>query len=85
MAVREVTEILGMRPGESLTYHVGVLCIDRGLDKKTDAQRRVHETANIAWKLMEQGKVFLTQRRLGKDLFEYIVTRASRFPTPAAE
>lgn len=72
---REITEILNMPKGSRIVYHVGLLSKDRGDVNKTPAEQEISDTANIAWKLHEQGKVCLVQRRLGFELYEYIAQR----------
>lgn len=77
--MNEITNILGMRPGESVVYHEGYLVRDRGEPKKrTDAQQAVHDTATIAMRLYEQGSVNLVQRRRGEFWYEYVAVRTSR-------
>lgn len=72
----EITDILNMPRGARIVYHVGFLAVDRGGDaKRTAKQDSIRETGNIAWKLKEQGKVTLCQRRLGHELYEYIAER----------
>jgi hypothetical protein len=72
----EITSILEKPKGARIVYHVGMLAQDRGGERgKTEPQRAVNETANIAWNLYEQGKITLCQRRIGPNLFEYIAER----------
>lgn len=65
-----------------MVYHVGFLVKDRERDRKKDEDWRradmVNSVATIAMDLSDAGKVCLTQRRLGHEIFEYIATRASR-------
>lgn len=74
-APQEITSVLNMQKGARVVYHVGLLAKDRGLTKRTILEQTVNETANIAWKLHEQGKVALCQRRVGPFTFEYIAER----------
>lgn len=77
-APQEITSILNMKKGDRLVYHVGHLAYDRGPDRlgdRNETQNAVRETGNIAWKLMEQGKVALCQRRIATNLYEYIAER----------
>ena len=75
---QDISEILTMKGGSSLIYHVGYLAKDRmgGSGGRTQQEKDAERAADIAWKLHENGSVFLTQRRLGREMFEYIATRA---------
>lgn len=74
---QEITEIIMRRPGDRIVYHRGHLAYDRGQEeqKRSDEERKVNETANIAWKLWQAGKVHLLQRRVAKDTWDYIAER----------
>ena len=77
MVVRqEITEILNMPKGASITYHVGFLATDRGGEKDKSAEEQaVDDAGKIARRLMDLGKVALCQRRLGPSQFQYIAQR----------
>lgn len=74
-APQEITSILNMPKGARIAYHVGFLAVDRGLTKRSTAQQEINETANIAWKLMGEGKIALCQRRIAPGFYEYIAER----------
>jgi hypothetical protein len=77
-----MNELITLRPGKSVVYFVGFLDMDRGAAK----------IAALAAQLARQGKVILTQRRLGAPVkdgiidwhagvgpgFEYIATGVTR-------
>lgn len=69
MVVDQITPILQQPRGTRLTYYVGYLARDRANDT------HLNRIASIAYELYEDGKVALTQRRLGPFCWEYIVTR----------
>lgn len=83
--VEEITLILGREKGESLTYHVGDLAIDRyvksqvygpGIQSRTKEERSaINDTAIIAARLAEEGKVALVRHRLGPHAYQYIAQR----------
>lgn len=70
--VQEITEVLNMQAGGSVVYHMGMLAVDR------EASEEVKETANIAWKLYENGAVLLTQRKIAPMNYQYIATKRAR-------
>jgi hypothetical protein len=82
--VREMMSFATYPPGSAMIYHVGFLINDRsrGRGRPSDETAKraaaVNSVANIAMELAEAGKVLLTQRRLGHEIFEYIATRSSR-------
>ncbi len=72
-------------PGDSLEYHRGFLCLDRGgfesaRDNKND--HAIDQLADRAFDLAKRGFLHLIQRRLGPDTFSYI---AIARPTPQGE
>ena len=69
-------------PGETLEYHRGLLCMDRGGFDTAQKNARSHTLnllANRAYDLAERGFVHLVQRRIGPDTFSY---RAIARPLP---
>ena len=77
----EITEIINAPQGTWLTYHRGYLPINRGEDDnpkkpRTIEQSAIHETATIAWKMMESGMVLLAQKRHGPQDYSYMAYKA---------
>ena len=70
-SVTEITTILSAPIGASVCYHIGYLAADRAFSEE------VNDTGKLAWKLYEQGRVCLTQKRLEKNkpVFAYLATR----------
>lgn len=73
------------RPGESFTYHVGNLMIDREkiVQLPNYGMTRVyiqpyHTIGEYAWWAYERGKVELVQRKLPDGRFEYIAQKKRR-------
>lgn len=65
--------------GKSLTYHVGYLARDRET-KPRDATEKAYfdemsAIANYMFKLSEEGRVSLVQKRIAPMQFEYIATK----------
>jgi len=58
--------------GRALIYHIGNMMWDR--ERGTGFQR-VNSTAHAAWEAMEAGKVYLVQRRVLPDVFEYVAIK----------
>jgi len=68
-------------PGSSVTYHVGMLAVDRDLlatSLSSEQRRTVHEIAHRAAQLAATGWGFLVQRRLGTARFAYELVIARR-------
>lgn len=57
-----VTAVAAAKPGDTITYHIGSLMQDRQYGQNFLA---VHGVALAAWAAMEEGKVALTQRKIG--------------------
>lgn len=67
-----IEKVVRAKDGASVVYHVGLLPNDR-----------LHNYAanKIAYALLQasdDGLVYLTQRKLDRNLFEYIATRSAR-------
>lgn len=81
MIVSDITVwVESAAPGESLTYHQGLLGIDRapGSSSLPDAHRTtLDRIAGHAMALAEDGRVLLVQRRLGIDRIAYLAVKAS--------
>lgn len=68
------------KPRQSCIYHSGFLLVDRepSPDQPHDDKWcALRELAEAAWQLYEDGKINLTQRRLGGGKFEYLAVRNS--------
>jgi len=61
-----------MYSGQSYVYHTGFLARDRELHKP------VNTLAADLYKYAQAGLIYLTQRKVRDDYYEYIVTRSSR-------
>jgi hypothetical protein len=64
------------RPGDVITYHVGVLARDRAPETQMLPPERCRELgtlANRVLELAEAGWVHLLQRRLGEECFAYLL------------
>lgn len=72
------------RPGSTYIYHRGLLCFDREPKfyegEPSTIEEEVNEVADAAWAAYKDGLVHLTKRRLGKNVFEYIATKADKRP-----
>ena len=67
-------------PGESLTYHQGLLGIDRARGPsplRESARIELDRVAARALALAEDGTVLLVQRRVAEDRIAYIAIKAS--------
>lgn len=64
-----ISKVLSMRAGATICYHVGFLSRDRCDAHGSDA------IAKALLEASENGKVILTQRKLDKELYEYLATR----------
>ncbi len=71
-----------------VVYHVGFLAPDRstyGRDGKPKSEPdktaayAIDQVGDLAWQLHKDGKALLTQRRIGKEMFEYIAIRRRVF------
>ena len=77
----DISRILAMPAGSSVVYHVGLLAADKGptrVARKSDEQRQLSKTADLALKLQQQGKVILSQKCVGDDVFIYRATRTAK-------
>ncbi len=67
-------------PGERIEYHRGCLCLDRDRDysQLSDKDRRelIHLADRVA-SLAEEGRLILTQRRVGESVFSYFAAIAN--------
>jgi len=73
-------------PGETCIYHTGVLANDREHKDNsgiTRGDRRLNLLAKFALRWEKEGVLYLLQRRIGVDKYDYIAVRASR-PAMAA-
>lgn len=74
--------LAALKQGETCIYHVGNLAFDRGWDaagrKRDKDEARIHDTANLAWRLHQAGRVALTQRRVDNGICAYIATGIGR-------
>lgn len=64
------------QPGDTLEYHRGFLVIDRmPVPGETEPERRLRlcRTSDRAMQFEAKGLVHLVQRRLGEELFSYLV------------
>ena len=80
--VRAMIEFATSPPKTRVIYHTGFLCKDRDRTKRYGEVLKRADTVNsvayMAQELSDAGRAFLTQRRLGDDVYEYIATRSSR-------
>jgi hypothetical protein len=67
MKVREMVQ--NARPCTYIVYHTGNLMADRNIGNGFLA---VHSVAALMWKLMLEGRVSLTQRRVSPHVCEYL-------------
>ena len=70
------------KPGESLVYHTGNLAYDRHIDNQMlpsvlEAKRSLGAAARFLLKRCEAREVHLLQRRVKKDVCDYIAVKAS--------
>ena len=68
-------------PGETIEYHRGILCLDRGdsdLAPRTVRNRTLNLLADRAYVLAERGFVHLVQRRVNADTFSYLAVARPR-------
>ena len=73
-------------PGEPIEYHRGHLSIDRTRGATLlpeDLRRGLSRVADRAWRLAEEGRLILAQRRLDAGGFAYLAIMARR-PAPRA-
>lgn len=72
------------RPGASYIYHRGLLCFDREphiyQEDRGQMEEDVNDLGEATWQASEDGMVHLTQRRIGKNRFEYIATKRRAVP-----
>ena len=65
--------------GKSLTYHVGYLARDRETKPRDPTEKAYYDemsaVANYMFKLSEEGRVSLVQKRIAPMQFEYIATK----------
>jgi len=65
--------------GKSLTYHVGYLARDRETKPRDTTEKAYYDemsaVANYMFKLSEEGRVSLVQKRIAPMQFEYIATK----------
>lgn len=82
-------------PGDTITYHVGMLARDRAPQTQVLSPDRCRDLAAVAdrvLQLAEAGWVHLVQRRLGEERFAYLLIvrprpralRGAAMPLPAA-
>jgi hypothetical protein len=66
-------------PGQRLAYHRGLLLRDRSPASELTAgdRRAVAEIADAAFRVAEQGRALLVQRRHGPSDFSYLAIKAS--------
>ncbi len=80
--VREMIEFSTCPPKTKVIYHTGFLCKDRERARKYGEVLKRADTVNsvayMAQELSDAGRAYLTQRRLGDEVYEYIATRSSR-------
>ena len=64
--------------GKSLTYHIGYLARDRETRPRDATEKAYYEeigaVANYLFKLAEEGRVSLVQKKVAPMQFEYIAT-----------
>ena len=72
------------RPGSSYIYHRGFLCRDREPQTyengRSQVEEEVHELGLAAMAAEKDGLVTLTQRRIGRENYEYIATKTKHNP-----
>lgn len=65
------------RAGDVLEYHRGLLTIDRGPPAREAARDALNRLADLAFRLAEEGRVHLVQRRLAPGAFSYLAIARS--------
>lgn len=80
--VREMLQFAAYPAGTSMIYHTGFIVKDRERGRKYGEVKRraeaAHAVAKMALELSEAGKAYLTQRRIGPEVYEYIATRSGK-------
>lgn len=78
--------IKSAKVGKVFIYHTGHLAVDRGVivDNGTDMplfipNGDIHELGKLAIRAFEQGVVYLFQRKLHDNVWEYIAMKKSRY------
>lgn len=65
--------------GKSLVYHIGYLARDRETRPRDATEKAYYEeigaVANYLFKLSDEGRVSLSQKRIAPMQFEYIATK----------
>ncbi len=65
--------------GKSLVYHIGYLAKDRETRPRDATEKayyaEISDVANYLFGLAEEGRVSLSQKRIGPMQFEYIATK----------
>lgn len=59
-------------PGEQYTYYIGLL----GMESKSKFHHHIKHTA---WKYALQGRVYLFQRKIEENEFDYIAVKAKQY------
>jgi len=63
-------------PGDVAIYHIG------NLVRASESRAHVADLRSRIWVLSELGFLYLTQRRVGHDQFEYLATRSTKSGPP---
>lgn len=64
-----VNRFYHLEPGESLVYHRGFLAVDKVGNR---------ELCKICRLIAKENKVILTQRKIGRGFWEYVITKPKR-------
>lgn len=84
-----VAEMKSLKRGEQYVYHEGFLWVDRGAgvhnSVSEDERDTIDKIAKAAWKLYEQEKITLVQRRTSPGVCQYIALGLSEGNMTVAE
>jgi len=72
--------IKAAKPGEACIYHIGYLVKDRDyqFNSGSSMSTLVDQIGSTAWVMEEEGAVYLFQRRLDNDVYEYLAVRSEK-------